>query len=146
MGKRRKARECALQFLYRLDFIPGDAGQVSEGFKSFIDDHSCQEGIDLPFAEDLIKGTVESLSEIDGLIQRAAQRWNIDRMAMIDKTILRIGIYELLRYPQTDSAVIINEALEIAKRYSTAESSSFINGILDRIARQNRKEEALPPP
>jgi N utilization substance protein B len=139
MGKRRKARERVLQCLYRLDLIPASAEQLSETLRALSDIDN--KTIDLPFAEDLINGVIANLQQIDGLIQRAAEHWDIDRIAMIDKAILRIGVYEILYHKDTDTPVIINEALEIAKRYSTADSTSFINGVLDRIARQQRQGE-----
>ncbi len=137
MGKRRKARERALQYLYRLDLLPTEPRLIPEELNTLTTENG--NTIDQPFAEDLISGVIANLPQIDGLIQGAAERWEIGRMAMIDKTILRIGVYEILCHKETDTAVIINEALEIAKRYSTADSASFINGILDKIARQERR-------
>lgn len=140
MGKRRLAREYALEFLYGIEFFNKDDNMTEEPLKDFLQRHSNEDSAVMDFAKVLITGTLKHLGEIDRLIQETAERWNIDRMAVIDKTILRIATYELLYHPETPPAVIINEALEIAKKYSTADSSSFINGILDPIAKDKRKK------
>lgn len=145
MGRRRVAREYALQFLYGLDFI--SAQEESQGsIQEYLASHSSEQASVLSFAEVIIRGVCAMLSDIDALIQRVAEKWDIDRMAVIDKAILRIAIYELLDQPTTPTAVIINEAIEIAKKYSTADSASFINGILDKIAREKRKGTASTVP
>ncbi|TAN45710.1 MAG: transcription antitermination factor NusB [Nitrospirae bacterium] len=144
--KRRKAREYALQFLYRIDFMENasdnpvsdtriktdtspavnafwhETGETDPGIKSF--------------AEDIIKGTIKHLASLDKLIQEVAEHWKLSRIASVDRNILRAAVYELLHRKDIPSAVTINEAIEIAKKYSTAESASFINGILDKIAKE----------
>jgi len=87
------------------------------------------------FAEGLIRGTVEHLEDIDPLIQKAVDKWKLLRLAAIDRNIIRVSAYEILFRDDIPDAVSINEALEIAKRFSTAESAAFINGILDRISK-----------
>lgn len=87
------------------------------------------------FTEDLIKGTIANLEELDRLIQKAAQKWKLLRIAAIDRNIMRIAAYEIIYREDIPDAVSINEALEIAKKFSTAESAAFINGILDRISK-----------
>jgi N utilization substance protein B len=143
--KRRKARECALQFLYRIDFFDGSGGETKrytkpgelEGeIESFWNDAGDVEQDVKSFATDIVTGTIEHLEEIDSVIQRVAEKWTLLRIASIDRNILRFAAYELLFRKDIPSAVTINEALEIAKKYSTAESASFINGLLDRIARE----------
>lgn len=86
-------------------------------------------------AEDIVKGTIDNLKEIDEAIRKAAENWVVQRMAAVDRNILRAGTYELLYRNDIPSAVTINEAIEIAKKYSGNESASFINGILDKIAK-----------
>ncbi|HMK43134.1 MAG TPA: transcription antitermination factor NusB [Dissulfurispiraceae bacterium] len=135
--KRRSAREYALQFLYRIGFL--EVAESPESLRSALaafwadakeEDHDVRS-----FAENIIEGTIRHLAELDDEIQRAADKWDIGRMASVDRTILRMAGYELLKRPDIPAAVSINEALEIAKKYSTGDSAAFINGILDRIAR-----------
>lgn len=152
--KRRQAREYALQFLYRLDFIAvPEEGTVSglvsslqkdlEGFWKEVEDSDPEVRA---FAEDLVLGTVRNLEALDALLQGVAEKWKLSRMASIDRNILRFAAYEILFRRDIPPAVSINEALEIAKKYSTAESASFINGILDRIAREHGGKGSEEPP
>ncbi|MCC6346045.1 MAG: transcription antitermination factor NusB [Nitrospirales bacterium] len=152
--KRRQAREYALQFLYRLDFIAvPEEGTVSglvsslqkdlEGFWKEVEDSDPEVRA---FAEDLVLGTVRNLEALDALLQGVAEKWKLSRMASIDRNILRFATYEILFRRDIPPAVSINEALEIAKKYSTAESASFINGILDRIAREHGGKGSEEPP
>ncbi len=143
--KRTKAREYALQFLYRIDFFDGPGGEPERYTKpgelqgeieSFWKEAGDAEQDVKLFAGDIIKGTITHLEEIDSAIERIAEKWTLLRIASIDRNILRFAAYELLFRKDIPSAVTINEALEIAKKYSTAESASFINGLLDRIARE----------
>lgn len=129
---RRKAREHALQILYQCDFT---GKKNSSGLPdNFWNDKD--EGADIKkFAEDLVSGTVRNLEQIDRVIQEAAEHWKMDRMAVVDRNILRCAVYELLYRKDIPSAVSINEALEIAKKYSSSEAAPFINGLLDKIAR-----------
>ncbi len=140
--KRRKAREYALQFIYRIDFLEAwkslDTGRLTEDLSSFWTETKEKDEDVRQFAEEIIGGTITQLGRIDGLLQDVADRWKLSRMASIDRNILRLATYEILSRSEIPAAVIINEALEIAKKYSTSESASFINGILDRIARENR--------
>jgi transcription antitermination protein NusB len=92
------------------------------------------------FAEELFSGTVSRLAEIDPLISESAEHWRLSRMAVVDRLILRLAVYELLYSPQTPAAVIINEALELARTFSEDEAVRFVNGILDRVRRKVRKE------
>ncbi|MBF0557783.1 MAG: transcription antitermination factor NusB [Nitrospirae bacterium] len=142
--KRRKAREYALQFLYRIDFFEGSGaeivhyakpGELKKELESFWNDAGETPQDVKSFAEDVIAGTIDHLEEIDSVISKIAEKWTLTRIASIDRNILRAAAYELLFRKDIPSAVTINEALEIAKKYSTAESASFINGILDRISR-----------
>jgi len=141
--KRRNAREYALQFLYQIDFLEVGASEhaLRDTLGTFWAGVTEKDGDVRAFTEDLILGTIGNLTPIDREIQRAADKWDLGRMASVDRTILRIGAYELLYRPEIPGAVSINEASEIAKKYSTADSASFINGLLDRIAREVRSGE-----
>ena len=134
---RRRGREAALQMLYhweigRLsmplvrtsfwDVGQPDAGGVSDRIRAF--------------AERLASGTVEQLAAIDPLIEAQAEHWRLERMPVMDRLILRMAVYELLHEPDTPPAVAIDEALELAKRFSTPEASKFINGVLDGVRRR----------
>jgi len=135
MRNRTKARECALQMLYQLDIRHADPATVLEGF---------WDEQDLPpdvreFAEGLFRGTIERLAEVDGFIGRHADNWDMKRMAVIDRNILRLGAYELLHGGETPPKVCINEAIELAKRFGDADSSKFINGVLDAIHKSHAK-------
>lgn len=135
MGKRRKARELALQFLYQLDLrADGDPVSSSEEFWSR---HPADPEV-RAFAETLVRGTKLHQEKIDGLITQYAEHWNLERMAVVDRNILRAGIFELLWTADIPPKVAINEAIEVAKKFSTQESSRFINGILDRIHKELR--------
>jgi len=96
------------------------------------------------FADDLFGLASDRAEEIDGIIERHAANWRMDRMAAVDRNILRLGAAELLGYPETPRPVVINEALEIARRFSTAESVQFINGVLDSVARELEKVSSQP--
>ena len=140
MTKRRKAREYALQFLYGIDLVALESGEQKKhdifgGLDEFWNGTG-ESGSDVKvFAEGLIRGTIEHLEEIDPLIQKAVDKWKLLRMAAIDRNIIRVAAYEILFRDDIPDAVSINEALEIAKKFSTAESAAFINGVLDRISK-----------
>jgi N utilization substance protein B len=128
---RRKAREDALQILFQLDFTGGKTGlESSPYFLTHKENKSPVKG----FTEELVKGTIEHIEHIDRVIEQTAEHWKVERMSAVDRTILRFTVFEILYREDIPSAVTINEALEIAKKYSTAESAPFINGLLDRIA------------
>ncbi len=130
--KRRKSREYAFQFLFQFDFT----GRQPEkkDFEDFWADKDVDAG-GREFTEDIVLGTISRIEEIDAAIQAAAEHWVLQRMAAVDRNVLRAATYELLYRKDIPSAVTINEAIEIAKRYSSLESAAFINGILDTIAK-----------
>ncbi len=129
MGKRRKARESALQILFQLEFNAADPEDVIRGFW----EHQ-KAGDDVKeYAAWLVRGIREGQEEVDGAIQAASEHWRIPRMAVVDRNILRIAVFEMLRSKTLVPAIVINEAIEIAKRYSGEEASLFINGILDAV-------------
>jgi transcription antitermination protein NusB len=132
-GTRRKSRELALQMLFQMEMGKQNPDQVRQLFWS--------ERQDLDdkvrgFADGLFGIAVERAGEIDRLIERNAEHWRMDRMAAVDRNLLRVGVAEFLGFPETPRAVVINEALEIARRFSTPESVHFINGVLDGLARE----------
>ena len=130
MTRRTRGREIALQVLYQLEQNPGlDRDEV----RRFVQRRLRGEVKLCEFAEALIAGVQANQPKIDGLISEVAENWRLDRMAAIDRNILRLGAYELLFHPDVPTKVAINEALDLAKRYSTAQSSRFVNGILDRL-------------
>jgi N utilization substance protein B len=129
MGLRRTARECALQMLYQYDVGRHTAVYILDSFWD-MNDHPQKVR---EFANQLFKGSIERLKEIDRRIQQHAQNWRLIRMAAVDRNILRLAVYEFLSDSKTPETVVINEALEIAKKYSTHESAQFVNGILDSI-------------
>jgi N utilization substance protein B len=138
MGNRRKARECALQLLYDLEFnaVNGEADNaqiISDYWRSFPDLGSESKEIH-DFAEMLVLGVRERITEIDSMIQSASTNWKLERMALVDRNILRLATFELKHLADIPTKVSLNEAIEIAKRYGSEDSSSFINGILDKIS------------
>jgi N utilization substance protein B len=133
MGTRRKSRELALQMLFQSDMGRQSAEQVERTFWAERDD--LDEGI-RNFAAELFRFAMERYQEIDKLIESHAEHWRVERMAAVDRNILRAGVAEFLCFPKTPKPVVINEALEIARRFSTPESVQFINGVLDSVARE----------
>ena len=134
MGARRKARELALQMLFEHDVTgttPDDMFQRSEDLKN------APEGI-RDFTKRLVAGTLEHRDALDHMISRQADHWRLMRMPIVDRNILRMALFELLHEPETPRPVVIDEALEIAKRFSTPRSSQFINGILDGVLKSGR--------
>lgn len=134
-GRRRKAREAALQFLYQLD-LRGESDPTASG-EEFWSRHAMD--VDgRTFADELVRGTKSHETEIDAMIVRFAEHWDLQRMAVVDRNILRLGVYEMLWHPEVPAKVAINEAIEIAKKFGTHESSRFINGMLDRVHKELR--------
>jgi N utilization substance protein B len=132
-GTRRKSRELALQMLFQLDMGHQEPEDVRRTFWSEREDLDDKVR---SFADTLFNVACERKEEIGELIERNAENWRMDRMAAVDRNLLRAGVAEFLGYPKTPPAVIINEALEIARRFSTPESVQFINGVLDSVARE----------
>jgi N utilization substance protein B len=135
VGKRRKAREVALQFLYQLD-LRGEADPAPSS-EEFWSRHPVDPEVRV-FCEVLVRGTMLHRQKIDELITQYALHWDLERMAVVDRNILRAGIFELLWTTDVPPKVAINEAIEVAKKFGTQESSRFINGILDRIHKELR--------
>ena len=129
MGKRRSSRELALKFLYQFELNEGD---LDEQIKLFLERNSSQEGVE-NFMKELVMSLVSKMKEIDEIIQKYSDNWILDRMTVIDRNILRIGACELLFNFSTPPKVVINEAIDIAKKYGNEDSPEFINGILDKV-------------
>ncbi len=152
-GLRREGREAAIQFLYQLDSQGPEESVPDADFwrlrAGTVDPEEPDAGGALPpippkaktFAELLVHGTLSHRAEIDGLIVKFARNYELQRIAAVDRNILRLAIYELAFNAEVPPAVIINEAIEIAKKFGSEESGRFVNGVLDRI----RKEVPLPP-
>jgi N utilization substance protein B len=128
--KRTKARELALQILFAIETSQVDPNEV---ISIFWQEHKNTLSEIKEFANSLIKGVLERLNEIDAIITSHADNWKFSRIATVDRNILRLGTFELMGMKDTPKAVVINEAVELAKTYSTQDSSKFVNGILDRI-------------
>ncbi len=142
MTRRSRGREVALQVLYQVEQNPGVS---PDEVRRFIERRLLEDRKLCEFTEGLIDGVHEHQAQIDTMISQVAENWRLDRMAAIDRNILRLGAYEMLFRPEVPAKVAINEALELAKRYSTAQSSRFVNGILDRVL-QFQVAEASPQP
>ncbi len=138
MGLRRTARECALQMLYQVDIGNQPAEEVLDLFWE-MNEHPKKVR---EFANDLFEGSIERLKEIDRTIQQHTQNWRLSRLAAVDRNILRLAVFEFLCDTGTPVTVVINEALEIAKKYSTHESAQFVNGVLDSIKNDLMHKEA----
>ena len=134
MGNRRTARELALKFLYQTEF---NSNSPDSELNSFCDRANVSEEVQ-NFTQALIKNILFHKKEVDELLEKISANWSPDRMAVIDKNILRLGICELLFDPTTPPKVVINEAVEIAKKFGTEESPDFINGILDKVFKDSK--------
>lgn len=140
MGKRRQARELAVQFLYGYDLNRRDLG---EALSDFWQSRQRTDAEVKSFSEDLIVGTLERLEYLDGVIGDHARNWRLERIALVDKSILRLALYELYFRADIPPLVTINEAVDIAKRFSTDQSGRFVNGILDKV-REEIEEMTKP--
>ncbi|MDP3702998.1 MAG: transcription antitermination factor NusB [Candidatus Omnitrophota bacterium] len=138
MRKRTKAREYALQVLYQVDIRRGDAAEL---LKEFWGAHQLDPDVRI-FAQQLAEGTLAHASEIDQLITVHASNWDLKRMAVVDRNILRLGVFELRYEEDVPPTVCINEAIELAKRFGDEESAKFINGILDAVYKSSAKKHA----
>lgn len=139
MGQRRKARESALQILYQLEFEETDAGGVYDSFWRKRKAPAATKD----YCRWLVEGIRSQRNEIDEAIQSISRNWRVSRMALIDRNILRLAAFELLHAGSIAPAIVINEAIEIAKKYSDPEAAHFVNGILDAL-RKKIQTEAHP--
>jgi len=151
-GQRRRARECALQALYQLDHAHrARTGDVRETLtaESVVDrvltlywahlEPDGNPGDDVvTYTDTLVRGVDRERARLDGAIERASQHWRMERMAVVDRNVLRLAAYELFHETDVPTRAVLNEAIEIAKRYGSDDSGGFVNGVLDRIAREAR--------
>ena len=135
-GKRRKSRELAMQMLFQADIGKQTPEQVRKVFWEARDE---VEPDVRGFAEDLYRVANIKEEEIADLIAKHAQNWRLERMPAVDRSVLKMGIAEILGFPATPAPIVINEALEVARRYSGPESINFLNGVLDAVARGRRE-------
>jgi len=140
MGKRRSSRELALKFLYQSEL---NEGNIDEQMKLFLERNSSQDEVEA-FMKELVKSILQQIKEIDGIIQKFSNNWVLDRMTVIDRNILRMGTCELMFNFSTPPKVVINEAVDIAKKYGNQDSPEFINGILDKIYKEIGQKGPLP--
>jgi N utilization substance protein B len=143
-GTRHKARESALQMLFAADVVKSDPEPLTTGYWNELGDAGTDEKT-REFANKLVIGTIVNLDAIDERIRTRAEHWRIERMAIVDRNVLRLAVYEFL-YEDTPDTVVINEALEIARRFSTFEATQFINGILDAVKHDLEQEKGISEP
>jgi N utilization substance protein B len=133
MSSRRRSREVALQMLYGADVVDvpehGDDDLFIENQKGVSD--TVRE-----YAEEIVRGTIEKSAEIDAMVESYSDNWKVKRMPLVDRNILRLAVYELLYCPDTPFKVVIDEAIELAKRFGSDKAAPFINGVLDRVHRE----------
>lgn len=136
MGSRHKARECAFQIIFQCDLSKQRPDEMIEDFW-----HQMSVPSDVrDFARGLALGTLQNVIEIDGVLSKFSENWKLHRMALVDRNILRMAVFELNNYPDIPVRVTLNEAIEIAKKFGTKDSSAFINGILDQVAKTVNKD------
>ena len=132
MGTRRKSRELTMQMLFQGDLGKQTPEQVRVLFWASVTDVDEETR---GFAEDLYRIATSRREEIDALIEQHSENWRLERMPVVDRNLLRAGIAEMLGYPKTPAAIVINESLEVGRRYAAPESIHFLNGVLDAVAR-----------
>jgi transcription antitermination factor NusB len=137
MGTRRKSREFALQCLYQIELSREEPEQALSLFWA---EHPAGDEV-REYATGLVMGTCAERERIDLLLSRCARNWTLERMAAVDRNILRMAAYEMSSCAETPPVVVINEAVDIAKKYSTPDSGAFVNGILDRIHKEALRDE-----
>jgi transcription antitermination protein NusB len=134
MNIRHKAREIALQILYKVDIAQNERGEVESYMESL---HPGTEA--RRYCEGLVSGVMGKRGAIDGVIEGFSENWKMDRMAVVDRNVLRLAVYELLYVEDVPFKVVIDEAVELAKRYGSDESGAFINGVLDKVHREAKR-------
>jgi len=132
MGMRRRARELALQLLYQHEHTGADLGTMQTDFDEWT---TAGDGV-RTFADRLLRGTLEHLVELDAQLAQQTAHWRLERLAAVDRNILRLAMFELLFETETPPAVVIDEAIEIAKKYGAEESGRFVNGVLDGFVKR----------
>jgi N utilization substance protein B len=132
MGRRRKAREDTLRILFRLEF---ENKQIEKTLDQYWKSKKASEEIK-EYSTWLVNGVISDQAKIDNIIQQVSEHWRISRMALVDRNILRMAVFELLYEENIAPAIVINEAIEIAKKYSGEEAATFVNGILDAVRKE----------
>jgi len=132
MGTRRRARELALQLLYQFELTDASPEEMQAGFEEW---RNAGESV-REFADNLLRGTLARLDEIDEELGHQTTHWRLERLAAVDRNILRLAMYELIFETDTPHAVVIDEAIEIAKKYGTKDSGRFVNGVLDGFVKR----------
>ncbi len=160
VGKRRRAREMAVQMLYQHELGGSDVSQIFASFDldGYVDETEHGGGAGLSraarrkraeksfeYARRLVEGTLENLGPIDGRIRRQAENWRLERMPAIDRNILRLAVYEMLFESNVPEVVIVDEAIELAKKFGSESSGRFVNGLLDGILQSRQPAAARPP-
>ena len=140
MGKRREGREAAVQFLFAHE-LHSEHTEAEQN--AFWDIHSAKPKV-RAYAEELIRGVLAHLTEIDAVISPVVENFRIERLANVDRNILRVAVHELMHVPDVPAPVIMNEAIEVAKNLSGTDSGAFVNGVLHRIGKQLRPKKAAP--
>ena len=141
-GKRHRGRECAVQLLFELDYNPR---AIEEALADFWAERRVPAQTKA-FVEQRVRGVLTERETIDGLLERSAEHWKLKRMAGVDRNIMRLAVYEMLRCPDVPPAVAINEAVELAKHLGDTGSGRFVNGVLDRIRRDLASTGAIGQP
>jgi transcription antitermination protein NusB len=143
MGARTTAREAALQMLFAIEASDGDPERALDDFWRELPGDA--EG--RAYADEVVRGVRSRLVEVDTLLTRASKNWRLERMTRVDRNVLRLGAWELAHKPDVPRAVVLDEAVELAKRFGSEESGPFVNGVLDRVADElGRKDEPGPAP
>ena len=137
MGIRRQARECALQIVFQLDTWPSPrVDDADDAVARFFENFDAPDEKARSLAAQMARGVTEKRAAFDELVQKHSPRWKVSRMAMVDRNILRVASFELSTDAETPARVVIDEAVEIAKRYGAEQSGGFVNGVLDGVARE----------
>jgi len=141
VGSRRRAREFALQMLYQVE---ASATPMEEVVSSFWESHPAAPDV-RAFADRLARGTIASLPEIDAILRDSLENWRLERLAIVDRNVLRLAVYEFLHEAETPPIVVIDEAIEVARRFGGEDSSQFANGILDAVRKKLEAAGSLRP-
>lgn len=141
MGARHKAREYALQMLYQAE---ASGAPIADVLSLFWTDRDVPAEV-RAFAERLASGTAAARTSIDALLSKSLENWRLERLALVDRNVLRLAVYEFLHEPETPPVVVIDEAIEVAKRFGGEDSGQFVNGILDSLRKKLEYDSVIPP-
>jgi N utilization substance protein B len=142
MGARHSGREAALQMLFQMEASGADADEVVQSFwRSFGVDADPEGRV---YADEVVRGVGAGVRQLDEHIAQASAHWRVERMARVDRNVLRLGTWELAHKPDVPRAVVLDEAIELAKAYGSDESSAFVNGVLNRVAETLGRRDPIP--